>query len=346
MNELLISVLIPAYNAEMFIEKSINSVINQSYSNIDIVIVEDCSEDRTKDIIKRYELKDKRIRAIYNESNQGICSTRNILIDNAFGEYIMFCDADDYLELDCIEKIVNYIKRENSDCIIFNYTLIKKGFNVKLRNKYIPIGRYLFKDFAKYHIKYPKTLFWGVLWNKCYKSEIIKGNNIRFTSQLEDVIFNLKYFKLCKNCRIIHDYLYNYNQTNISLTRKKGNQTLNKQVLEKRLYKQWDDYKEVYINFKNCYSSLELSIYTKLNLYNYLYSTYLEIENICKKNNIISVMEYIKYDKEYLDIINNLNKFKTLLDIKFNLQSFNKTVKKYIIEFLQMISKSKKSRFL
>ncbi len=113
-NNDLISVIIPAYNSGKYIEKSLDSVINQTYKNIEIIIVNDCSTDNVEDIILRYKEQDSRISYLKNEVNMGVGPTRNRGIEKASGKYLYFFDSDDYIAPNCIEELHNAIKED--DC--------------------------------------------------------------------------------------------------------------------------------------------------------------------------------------------------------------------------------------
>lgn len=110
----LISVIIPTYNSSKYINKCLDSVINQTYNNLEIILVNDCSTDNVEEIIVEYIKKDKRIKYFENEVNMGVGPTRNKGIANANGKYIYFLDSDDYINKDCIQELYNAIKEEDS----------------------------------------------------------------------------------------------------------------------------------------------------------------------------------------------------------------------------------------
>lgn len=116
MNNDLISIIIPAYNNGIYINKCIESILNQTYRNIEIIIINDCSTDNTEDIIKKYLTKDNRIAYYYNEKNMGVGYTRNKGIELAKGKYIYFLDSDDYIEPTAISDLYNGIKEKDSFC--------------------------------------------------------------------------------------------------------------------------------------------------------------------------------------------------------------------------------------
>ena len=118
----LVSIITPAYNAEKYIKDTIESVIAQTYTNWEIIIVDDASKDNTVNIIKNYQLKDRRIKLISLEKNQGVANARNTAIKNAKGQYVAFLDADDVWEK---EKLVVQIKFMQDNNVTFSYHAYK-----------------------------------------------------------------------------------------------------------------------------------------------------------------------------------------------------------------------------
>ena len=120
MNELknpLISVVMPVYNAERFLPQAVESVLGQTYRNIEVILVDDGSQDSSRQIMKNYADKDQRIRLIYNDNNQGVAQTRNAGIQAAGGKYIAFLDSDDVWECDKLERQQALMQRENADIV-------------------------------------------------------------------------------------------------------------------------------------------------------------------------------------------------------------------------------------
>ena len=122
-NEPLVSVIIPAYNAEKCVGYTLDTVINQTYKNLEIIIVNDCSTDKTLDVLNEYAKKDKRIRVMSNDKNSGVAETRNNALKAATGEYIAFIDADDIWALEKIEKQLNFMLEND-----YKFTYTSYGF--------------------------------------------------------------------------------------------------------------------------------------------------------------------------------------------------------------------------
>lgn len=130
------SVLIPAYNAENFIAESIMSVMNQTYPNWEMIIVNDGSTDNTLSILKDYEKKDKRIKII-NQENKGSLMARRVAIEKATGDYICFLDSDDFWENNMLEVLVSRIKQYNPDLILFNHNVVNLKGEIYQTTKHI-----------------------------------------------------------------------------------------------------------------------------------------------------------------------------------------------------------------
>ncbi len=169
----MVSIIIPCYNAEKTIKRCLESVISQTYKNIEIVIINDGSIDKTDSIIKKY-INDNRIK-YYNRSNHGIGKTRNFGMKEATGEYITFLDSDDYLPNDAIDNLYKLAQKNKLDLVVSDYYVDNK--NIKSEKiKFFPIT----------NVKNNPNLIFDINlapWNKLYKKELIE--NIKFEENLK-----------------------------------------------------------------------------------------------------------------------------------------------------------------
>lgn len=214
----LITVIVPVYNAEHTIEKCVNSIIKQTYSNLQIILVNDGSKDKSIELCKKIQKNDDRILVIDKE-NEGVSNTRNKGIDMATGEYIIFVDSDDFIENNMIEILYNNI--QGYDFCTCNYYVIKN--NKKKEKSDIESYEINSGETNEYIEKMQKDMLFNSPVNKIYKTEIIKQNNIRFEENIcvgEDYLFNIEYIRCVKKARYISEALYNYTIKNGTLSRK------------------------------------------------------------------------------------------------------------------------------
>lgn len=208
----LVSIIVPVYNSEEYIFNSINSILNQTYKNIEIIIINDGSTDRTNEILNEIALKDKRI-VYVNQKNIGVSETRNKGIQLSKGEYITFMDSDDTVEPEYIEKLMEEVLKNEFDIVACGYTDISKYGIVKL-NDFYNNNTILSKD------EFINRIFYGVggtVWGKVFKRNIIIENNIKMKQNIfmcEDMIFVLEYVMKCNKYGSINENLYNYNRLN------------------------------------------------------------------------------------------------------------------------------------
>ena len=117
----MVSIIMPVYNSEKYIEESIKSVLCQSYNDFELIIVDDCSSDGSRKIMQGMADKDDRIKVIHLEQNKGVANARNVGMENAAGEYIMFLDSDDIFFPDAVKILVDRMKKTGADMTIGNY---------------------------------------------------------------------------------------------------------------------------------------------------------------------------------------------------------------------------------
>lgn len=218
-----ITVVIPCYNAEIFIDKCLNSITNQTLNEIEIIVINDGSTDKSLDIINNH--KNNNNLRIVDKKNEGTSQTRNLGIDLAKGEYIYFVDADDYLENKFVlEKIYNECKKNDLDILVFDY------FRDNNDNKeYINFlkGDSTFSREA-YLIGLIKERYWGGMCNKIIKKTLFIDNNIKFPKNIflrEDLVTSSKLFYYAKKIGKLEEALYNYvihkNQGTKTISREK-----------------------------------------------------------------------------------------------------------------------------
>ncbi|SEL73445.1 Glycosyl transferase family 2 [Butyrivibrio sp. ob235] len=194
----MVSVIIPAYNAEKYIEKCLESVCDQTYKDLQIIVVDDGSKDNTLQLIKQKEQNDSRITVI-QKANGGVSSARNMALSLAKGEYVFFLDADDMIELEALETLVSYAGDKNADFVSCQYSRWDDT-GKRLDDFNFLSGEFeLSSDGARMDFVTGKLLPYHVgyeVWDKLYKNEIIRNNKLLFSEECkigEDLAFNIKY---------------------------------------------------------------------------------------------------------------------------------------------------------
>lgn len=122
-----VSIIVPIYNAAKYLSRSIESMLNQSYDNLEIILIDDASTDNSKEIIKKYALKDSRIKPFYSEVNQGVSRSRNMGLKSVSGDYVIFIDSDDYIVKDMVKIMVEKSIKYNSDLVDSYHLIIYKN---------------------------------------------------------------------------------------------------------------------------------------------------------------------------------------------------------------------------
>ena len=209
-NKPMISIIVPVYNVEKYIKKGIESLLAQSYKNIEIILVNDGSPDNSSIILDQYAKKDNRIKVIY-QKNQGVSTARNNGIKITSGEYILFVDGDDYVRKDYVEYFYQLISKKSSDMAV-NYDL----FSALSPNR---------SHYKKIKSKSPEQIIEDIylgkmnvaVWNKMYKKSFLEKNNIRFNPKIwygEGMLFNIKCLSKTKKVAVGNKKVYYqvYNQ--------------------------------------------------------------------------------------------------------------------------------------
>lgn len=212
-----ISVIIPVYNDEEYIDKCLSSIVDQTLKDIEIICINDESSDSSLEILKRYQEDDDRIKII-NQKNQGAGASRNNGIDSAVGEYISFVDADDWLELDALEKLYGNAVSNDSDMVLFNSVELKEGGETRERT-YMPEDDSIDYDNFVFDYNYNKNLVMNkmfVVWSKIYRTSFLKDNDLRFYTHkiFNDVQFHIETMLVAERISYLPEVLYNYNKFN------------------------------------------------------------------------------------------------------------------------------------
>lgn len=214
----IISVIVPVYNVEKYLDRCVQSIINQSFSNIEIILVDDGSTDNSGTICDNYKALDQRIIVIHKE-NGGLSDARNCGLDIAKGEYIGFVDSDDWLDLDYYSTLYEIAKIDDSDVVSCLYTRTSGSDSLKkygeCQTSFLH-GEEALSVFLESAIKGGVT--WVPCWSKIYKKSIIQNVRFRKGKIYEDVIYNWEILNMNikMSCTNYSGYFYFVNQNSIT----------------------------------------------------------------------------------------------------------------------------------
>jgi glycosyltransferase EpsH len=245
MDKPLVSIIIPVYNVEKYLPQCLDSVLGQTYSNIEVICVNDGSPDNSGAILAEYADKDARIKVI-EIKNQGLSGARNVGTLNCRGDYLMYLDSDDWIDSDTIETSLLNIIDYGADIVLWNY--IKEYSNssqpVDIFHETIVYDNVSFRDLHKQligltgkQLKFPgRCDSISTAWGKLYRNDIIKINKIQFVDTkvigTEDLLFNAEYFNYCHSAVALpHRFNHYRKQNSESLARR----------YKPQLFQQWTE---------------------------------------------------------------------------------------------------------
>ena len=306
-NKVIISVIIPIYNAEKHLKECLESIINQTFKDFEIILIDDGSIDNSSHIYAYYQNKDSRIRVI-KQKNQGVSIARNNGINHAKGEFLLFVDADDRIKQDMLLMMYNAIVKNNSEIAFCGFEVV--GTNLRKNDTHVlkkckknkSTSIITAKEAIERTISTnPNEMLYGYIWRNLYSSKIIKGNNIKFYEGIkisEDFMFIIEVLKKCNNVSIISEELYIYNVNDSSVTTKyidtlhNDMNFINNWILENICNKFPDVLEGYYCCVANTYLG--------------------SIQNICRRGTPYSLVQRIKYAYELKNSFNYIKVIKTI----------------------------------
>ena len=216
----LVSIIVPVYNAQSHLSRCLESICGQEYKNLELIVINDGSKDKSLPVCEEFRKKDSRI-LLVDKANSGVSDTRNLGLKLAGGKYVQFVDSDDYIAPDYTARLVEAAEKTGADLVISPYTMVipagaSKPEQVleKIQDDlgvmhvarppesreygFLPEGVYDKDTFARRLMDKPASYFYSVLWNKLYRRDILTRHDIRFTSEMrwaEDLVFNMQYIQ-------------------------------------------------------------------------------------------------------------------------------------------------------
>lgn len=212
-----VAVVVPAYNAEKTINKCLNSLLNQTFKNFEIIVIDDGSQDSTVKIVKSFVNKNSNRIKLICQKNKGVSCARNMGIRHAYADYITFMDADDYVDQNYLETLIMPVYEKNVQLSICGY--VKEEKQSLYKCKYIEKGCINVKDL--YNQIFINNGIEGFVFNKLYNLSLIKKNNILFDSEIkvgEDLLFNIRYLQYINSVYVSEQAVYHYTINELSVT--------------------------------------------------------------------------------------------------------------------------------
>ena len=204
-----ISIIIPVYNAEKYLNRCIDSILSQSFNKYELILVNDGSTDNSLHICSSYAILYDNV-LLVSQSNSGVSSARNKGLRHAKGEFVMFVDSDDYMLSGMCEMMVNTLESKKADCVICGTTETWGGLWVPVED--IDYGDLV--SFKKDFVKHLSTELLSPPWNKIYKRALITNNFDTSVSFGEDLMFNLHYFNNCSKISFVSEAPFYHEKAN------------------------------------------------------------------------------------------------------------------------------------
>ena len=221
-----LSIIIPVYNSEKYINNILDDILAQSYTDFEVIVINDGSNDGSQDILEQYARRDPRIH-VTKVKGSGVSEARNIGVSLAKGKYIRFIDADDRIDRDSILYMMNVVEKDESvDLVIGSFRSMPES-NLYYGEHAIS-GKQNLKQMSLDFLFNIRSFYYGVVWNKLYKRQIIQQNNIKFNREIpwcEDFFFNLQYYKCCDWFyflpvnKLVYDYIQHASSTTKTIHR-------------------------------------------------------------------------------------------------------------------------------
>jgi len=308
------SIVIPVYNVEKYIDKCLSSILNQSYKNYEVIIVNDGTKDNSIDIINKYVKKHKEFK-LYNKENGGLSDARNYGLNYVTGDYLLFIDSDDYIEKDLLLKLNNILNKKEYEVIKFKINLVdEKGKLIRKEDGYKVSKKISLSDVLSQEFSEPA-------WTYCYNLKFFKENDFKYTKGKIHEDYGLTPLILLKTKEIyyLNYYGYNYVQRQGSIVNgaekniKRANDTLY----------HFDSLKSIIETDSN------IPVYNKKLVFSYL------VNGLLNKGTLLKGKDLKKYILE----IKKRNVFDLLLD-----DSFKRKIKKIFIKinpyaYINLLSK-------
>lgn len=213
-----VSIIVPVYNAEKTLERCVDSILNQSYQDFELFLVDDGSADGSGALCDAYARQDSRVR-VFHQENAGVSAARNLALDHAAGEYLQFLDSDDWITPDATSSLVRAAREHQCDLVIADFYRVC-GERVSHKGDIDDPGVLTREEYAAHMMENPADFYYGVLWNKLYRRDIVEAHHLRMDPEIswcEDFMFNLEYIRQACRFYALPVPIYYYVKTKGSL---------------------------------------------------------------------------------------------------------------------------------
>ena len=257
-----VSIIVPVYNAKEYLRRCVDSILGQEYTDFELLLVDDGSQDGSGALCDEYAAKDMRVRVIHKE-NGGVSAARNLAMKNARGTYLQFADSDDWITPDATKLLVRMAEEDGCDLVISDFYRVA-GERVSQKGDIEEDGCMTREQFAAHMMENPADFYYGVLWNKLYRREIIEKHHLQMNAEIswcEDFLFNLEYLRRARLIAACARPVYCYVKRPGSLV---ATQATPARTVEMK--------RTVFAAYKQLYQALDLYEEKKLQVYGYLIS--------------------------------------------------------------------------
>lgn len=213
-----VTIIVPVYNAEKCLNRCVDSILRQTCQELEVLLIDDGSQDRSGEICDQYAKSDERVRVIHKE-NSGVSDSRNLAMQLARGEYLQFVDSDDWIVPEATELFLREARANDCDMVISDFYRVV-GERVSHKGDIQESGVLTREEFAACMMEKPADFYYGVLWNKLYRRDLIMENGLKMDSEIswcEDFMFNLEYIRYTKKIGVVRIPTYYYVKTKGSL---------------------------------------------------------------------------------------------------------------------------------
>lgn len=219
-----LTIIVPIYNGESYIGKCIDSILEQTFRDFELILVNDGSTDNSKEVCKEYQQKDSRVITI-SKKRGGVASARQVGLDHASGKFVTFVDSDDWIENNMYEVLYDLQYKYDADIVVCNY-IKDYGDHIEVMNNILPIPQDAFNGEELVKLGFLRDMYRGVaafLWNKVFRKEILEGITIHTDLKRgDDVAFFTDSALACKRAAYTNKALYHYVQRDTSITHRRN----------------------------------------------------------------------------------------------------------------------------